>query len=72
MRKSAEQFDINSCLNRAGDNEMLFVLRGHDVCAPYAIRAWVQMRVTMGKNKWTDPAIQEALDCALLMERERL
>lgn len=71
MRK---QFELNvpgSCLNRAKDNEMLFVLRGHDVAAPSAIRAWVQMRIVMGKNKLEDPQIQEAMQAAVIMERER-
>lgn len=71
MRKQFEQNDPNSCLNRAQNNEMLFVLRGHDVCAPFTIRQWVQMRVTMGKNKLDDPEIQEALSSAAIMERER-
>ena len=71
MRKQFELNDQSSCLNRSQNNEMLFVLRSHDVAAPYTIRAWVQMRVTMGKNKLEDPEIQEALASANIMERER-
>lgn len=71
MRKQFELNDSESCLNRAKDNEMVFVLRGHDVAAPYTIRAWVQMRVTMRKNKADDPEIIEALEAANIMERER-
>jgi hypothetical protein len=71
MRKQHELADQSSCLNRAQNNEFLFVLRGHDVAAPYTIRAWCQMRITMGKNKQDDPEIQEALAAANIMERER-
>jgi hypothetical protein len=71
MRKQFELKDSSSCLNRANDNEMLFVLRGHDAAAPAIIRMWVQMRVTMGKNRLDDDQMQEALACATIMERER-
>jgi hypothetical protein len=30
----------NSFLNRAGENEPVFVLRANDKCAPHVIRAW--------------------------------
>ena len=71
MRKQFEQNDASSCLNRAKDNEMLFVLRGHDAAAPSTIRQWAQMRIVMGKNKLEDEQIQEALAVAMIMERER-
>jgi hypothetical protein len=71
MRKQHELSDPGSCLNRAQNNEYVFVLRGHDVAAPYVIRAWCQMRIIMGKNKLEDHQIQEALAAANIMERER-
>jgi hypothetical protein len=71
MRKQFELNDPESCLNRAQNNEMLFVIRGHDVAAAYTIRAWCQMRITMRKNKPDDPQITEALAAADIMERER-
>lgn len=71
MRKQHELNDPNSCLNRAADNEMIFVLRGHDVAAPHAIREWCERRILMGKNKLEDNQIQEALAAAMIMERER-
>lgn len=71
MRKQFELADSESCLNRAQNNEMVFVLRGHDVAAPFAIRQWVQMRVTMGKNTLDDKQMQDALSVANIMERER-
>ena len=71
MRKQFELTDQQSCLNRSQNNEMLFVLRGHDVAAPYAIRAWCAMRITMRKNKPDDDQIIEALAAANIMEREK-
>ena len=45
MRKQFELKDPNSCLNRAQDNEMLFVIRSHDVCAAETVRDWCQRRI---------------------------
>lgn len=71
MRKQFELSDPDSCLNRAGDNEMLFVVRGHDVCAAETVRDWAQRRILRGKNQLGDRQIQEALAAADIMERER-
>ena len=71
MRKQFEMNDPDSCLNRAQDNEMLFVLRGRDITAPETIREWCAKRILRGKNKLEDKQIQEALLAAELMERER-
>ena len=71
MRKIQELADPNSCLNRADDDEMTFVLLGRDICAPDTIRDWVSRRVNTGKNKLSDAQIQEALTCADRMETER-
>ena len=71
MRKKDELSNPISCMNRAGDNEMTFVLLGRDLAAPMAIRAWVAERIRIGKNTIDDPQITEALECALRMERER-
>jgi len=49
MRKIEEIRDPRSCLNRAENSEMLFVLLGRDPAAPAAIRAWINMRVQMKK-----------------------
>jgi len=69
--KSDELSDSNSCFNKAADSERLFVLLARDPAAPYALRAWVDERVRLGKNRLEDGQIQEALDCARLMELER-
>ena len=50
---------------------MLFVLLGRDKAAPFAIRAWVEERIRLGKNERTDAQITEALACAATMEAER-
>ena len=71
MRKRDELADPQSCLNKARDEEMLFVLLGRDEDAPDTIIDWVRRRIASGKNKPLDPKIQEALQCALTMERER-
>ena len=71
MRKISEIKESQSCLNKARDNEMLFVLLGRDKAAPFVIRMWVQMRITLGLNLLEDEKIQEALNCADVMERER-
>lgn len=50
---------------------MTFVLLGRDVAAPDTIRYWIEKRVLAGKNKYTDPQIIEALECANAMEEDR-
>ena len=71
MRKLTELHTVNSCLNKATDNEMLFVLLGRDKAAPDAIRCWVQKRLLLGLNNVGDVQINEALQCADTMEREQ-
>lgn len=70
MRKAEEVSNSMSCLNRASDNELLFVLLGRDEAAPGAIRYWCHIRVARGKNTWDDQQILEALACAKQMEAE--
>lgn len=70
MIKSKELADPNSCMSRARDDEMTFVLLGRDKAAPAAIRAWVAERVRLGKNDVHDPQIREALTCATAMEEQ--
>jgi hypothetical protein len=60
-----------SCLNKARDDERLFVLLSRDPAAPVAIRAWVAERLRLGKNTSDDGQVVEALECARLMEVER-
>lgn len=71
MIKTDELTDPNSCLSKARDDEILFVLLARDAAAPVAIRAWVAERVRLGKNVPGDPQIVEALECAQRMEESR-
>ena len=43
MLKKDELLHPKSCLNKAGADEPLFVLRAKDVLAPMAIRHWATM-----------------------------
>lgn len=70
MRKRDELTDSKSCLNRAHDDELLFVLLARDPAAPVAIRTWVDERIRLGKNAASDPQIVEALECARRMEQD--
>jgi hypothetical protein len=71
MRKAAELMESDSCLNRADDSEMLFVLLGRDVAAPATVRFWAQERIRLGKNQPGDLQITEALACAHKMQAEK-
>lgn len=68
MLKADELGNPNSCMNRARDDEDLFVLMGRDIAAPATIRFWCTQRVTLGKNEASDTQIREALACASRME----
>lgn len=72
MRKRDELTDPNSCMCRAHDDEMTFVLLGRDAAAPAAIRAWIEERIRLGKNTRDDPQVIEAEQCARTMEDDRL
>jgi hypothetical protein len=64
MLKRDELSNPKSCMSRARDDEQTFVLLGRDAAAPAAIRAWVEERIRLGKNKRDDAQIQEACNCA--------
>lgn len=68
MIKREELTNPASCMMRAREDEMTFVLLGRDLAAPVAIKAWVAERIRLGKNKWNDAQIVEALACAAFME----
>jgi hypothetical protein len=71
MRKRDELTDPNSCLNRARDSEMVFVLLGRDENAPATIRYWISRRIAHGKNQPGDEQVVEAEQIARIMEEER-
>lgn len=70
MRKRDELTDPASCMSRARDDEMTFVLLGRDKAAPAAIRAWIMERLRLGKNQLDDAQIVEAQECIRVMECE--
>lgn len=70
MMKQTELNDPNSCLNRAREDEQIFVLLGRDVAAPEAVRMWAAERIRSGKNKPTDQQIIEALGWADAVAKE--
>ena len=67
MTKAQELANTNSCWNKADDHEMVFILLGRDLAAPAAIRAWIDERIRLGKNKPTDRQIVTAEQCILTM-----
>ena len=71
MRKSQELTDSSSCMSKARDDEMTFVLLGRDPAAPFAILAWRSERLRLGLNTVDDPKMMEALECVSTMEKER-
>lgn len=68
MIKAHELTNPNSCLNKAREDEYVFVLLERDVAAPAAISAWIQARIRLGKNKPNDPQILEAEQTILMIE----
>jgi hypothetical protein len=71
MRRLEETLAKDSCLNRALDEELVFVLLGRDASAASAIRYWASHRVATAKNQRTDPEIVEAFKLADQMDKER-
>jgi len=71
MTKTEEISNPRSCLNRAGADELLFVLREHDVAAAATIRDWCNRRISIGKNQPGDAQIVEAREVATRMELRR-
>ena len=70
MLKRDELANPDSCLNRAREDELVFVLLARDPAAPETIRAWVKERIRLGKNERQDMQIQEALKLAREMDFE--
>lgn len=52
MIKRDEISDPYSCLNRASDDEPIFVLRAHDKIAPYVVRQWASAYVLGKVREW--------------------
>ena len=69
MRKRDELADPNSCLNKATDNEWLFVLLGRDQAAAATVRHWISERIRLGLNRADDAKLAEAARWAETMEQ---
>jgi len=60
MRKKDEINHPDSCLNKAKDDEPIFVLRAQDAFAPHLVAAWINLAAaTLG---FSHPKIAEATD----------
>ncbi|TQV85223.1 hypothetical protein FKG94_03265 [Exilibacterium tricleocarpae] len=61
MIKIDEVNNPASCLNKANDDELLFVLLERDKAAADTVRYWCQRRIELGLNKPDDKQIIEAM-----------
>lgn len=77
MLKKQELSDPSSCMSKAHDTEMVFVLLARDPCAPEAIRYWTYLRAGGKPLDFVIPQarltlkLQSALGCADEMDRTR-
>lgn len=67
MEKLKEIYSDDSCLNKAKDNEMLFVLRGQDMTSPQVILEWIKVNF----NHLPEDKLNEAFNCALKMKETK-
>lgn len=70
MRKKHELAKPESCLNKAKDEEMIFVLLARDKAAGATIRFWRYERIRLGLNEAHDSQMMEALTCAEIMDEQ--
>ena len=74
MIKRDELANPNSCINKAGDDEPVFVLRAHDPAAPEIVREWADAYASRKEEKggvMTDEQrakYREAIELAQKME----
>lgn len=57
----------DKCLNKAKEDEMLFVLMARDETAPITILEWIKLNL----HKQPEDKLREAFDCAMTMIRDR-
>jgi hypothetical protein len=60
MLKKDELTEPNSCLNKAHDNEMLFVILERDPAAADTVRYWMQKRIELGLDTNDSPKLLTA------------
>lgn len=60
MRKKDELSNPSSCLNKARDNEWIFVILERDDTAVETVEFWRNKRIEKGINKASDAKMKEA------------
>lgn len=60
MKKADELRSNTSCLNKAANDEPLFVLRAKDPVAPMTVRLWASMAEGIHEQEKIDEAIATA------------
>jgi hypothetical protein len=65
MKKKHELGNIESTLNKAGDDEMLFILRAQDISSPLVILEWIKINFETAQ----EGKLQEAFNTALEIRR---
>jgi hypothetical protein len=69
VKKSDELADPNSCLNKAGEDEILFVVLDRDEAFPGTVRFWIKERIKLGLNRPGDAKLLGAEQTAAEVER---
>jgi len=71
MKKIDELTDPRSCLNRATDDEPLFVLRANDELAPSVVRQWAQAYLILkgGSGKMSREQLAKCDEAMLIANR---
>ena len=67
MIKRDELADPRSCLNKADDDEPLFVLRGSDPAAADIVRAWATLSSHAGYHR--QEKIEQAFEVAQALDK---
>ena len=71
MIKSEELSNPNSCLNKAKDDEILFVVLDRDLSFADTIRYWIGKRIELGLNQPGDSKLVEAEETAQKVLRKQ-
>lgn len=69
MIKKDELAHPTSCLNKAADDEPVFVLRAKDVLAPTVVACWAALAMREGVHE--QARIEEAMDLSKAMREWR-
>lgn len=60
-----DELTKRGCLNKAADDEMLFVLRAQDVSAPKVVLHWIAKNF----DNASEEKLREAFECAIAMKK---